>query len=904
MAGFAPTFEGGMGIEGAVQTPLSPAAGSDLSAASGLLGLFTAPTGTQKSPDKDQRNASLWTKTMGDVDLASASMEQLNQFQRQHPSAGAWAFDAADTLRNESLAARDVEISVEKKLDEAFLTSPTGAMAVQQASTMEDKAAGQAYVANARAQYVANNFRTEELTRETQQYGVNEERRNEMWTLAAFDLKSGASVINTAYVDAVEALALDPTQTIAFDEIPGLIEALPQLAGTVMTRENAPQVLQQVRSAYAESQTQRIASARGLQPGELGLMPESVSNSVFAELDATIAWSEKELDPAEIKKRLETTTFNQMVDAGVPLEAISAISLATTGNPALQASVMASLTQGAGNALDLYNSGAFEDARRAAKDLSASERTRAFAGFSELARVWGGTSSVASVYKEVNQAERAMKFGSATVAALDTVMTEAETQGTPARLGQNFYKQNLEGVAPQLNAAVTANPAFKPEIVKHLSSDFNVHLQDINQTANEQGYQVSVGDNDKLTFIPTEERARAISTKEANIAKLEASIGKPVEGLALEDRTPGITPEMQKATLEAWNNDLKELKKLPDLPLKDVQYKWTVLNGLGEVGSEVRQIASAEFNLELAADVAADTRDALTPSGSEVVADLEPSAVIAEFEGFSKTAYWDVDAWRTGFGSDTVTRADGSVEKVTEDTVVTREDAERDLARRTVEFSETASRNVGAEAWEALPANVKSALTSVAYNYGNIPSRIREAVRSGDVEAIAAAVEGLAGDNGGINRNRRMREAAIIRGGTGTPKVDVSPLKPATEEVLAPETSVRPKARGGSEGSALAPTTSARPVARPTTAQDKAEASSQGGSTPFTEASKIPKVASSPAMNRDVASFLKSLNADPEKTYSMETVDDVKAAQASGALKAGDRVLITGDGAPYLVEVE
>jgi len=57
-------------------------------------------------------------------------------------------------------------------------------------------------------------------------------------------------------------------------------------------------------------------------------------------------------------------------------------------------------------------------------------------------------------------------------------------------------------------------------------------------------------------------------------------------------------------------------------------------------------------------------------------------------------------------------------------------------------------------------------------------------------------------------------------------------------------------------------------------------------------------------MDQNVLSFLESLNSSPDTTYTMSSVDDVSAAQAAGALKAGDRVLITGDGAPYLVEVE
>lgn len=138
---------------------------------------------------------------------------------------------------------------------------------------------------------------------------------------------------------------------------------------------------------------------------------------------------------------------------------------------------------------------------------------------------------------------------------------------------------------------------------------------------------------------------------------------------------------------------------------------------------------------------------------------------IRNFESFRSTAYWDVNAWRTGFGSDTVTRADGSVERVTRDTVVTREDAERDLARRTKEFQKGVISQIGADTWKGLSSGAQAALTSVAYNYGSLPASVAAAARTGAPAAIAAAIRDRAGDNGGVNRDRRAREAAIAMGG-------------------------------------------------------------------------------------------------------------------------------------------
>lgn len=139
-------------------------------------------------------------------------------------------------------------------------------------------------------------------------------------------------------------------------------------------------------------------------------------------------------------------------------------------------------------------------------------------------------------------------------------------------------------------------------------------------------------------------------------------------------------------------------------------------------------------------------------------------SAIRKFEGFRETPYWDINAFRVGYGSDTITKPDGTVVRVTEGMTVTREDAERDLARRSEEFANTAANQVGPDVWAKLPETARAALTSVAYNYGSLPDRIIDDVRSGDTNAIAGAILSLSGDNDGINARRRATEAAMIRG--------------------------------------------------------------------------------------------------------------------------------------------
>jgi GH24 family phage-related lysozyme (muramidase) len=159
--------------------------------------------------------------------------------------------------------------------------------------------------------------------------------------------------------------------------------------------------------------------------------------------------------------------------------------------------------------------------------------------------------------------------------------------------------------------------------------------------------------------------------------------------------------------------------------------------------------------------------------------------IIREHEGYRSNAYWDVNAWRVGFGSDTWTDENGKVHKVTKDTVITKADAERDLARRVPKFEQGIIALVGAEKWAALPDEAKAAVTSVAYNYGSLsrlPS-LRKAIKTGDVQQIAAAIRRRTGDNDGVNAKRRTAEAELVA--KASPKAAPKPAEMTAKVALA-----------------------------------------------------------------------------------------------------------------------
>lgn len=147
--------------------------------------------------------------------------------------------------------------------------------------------------------------------------------------------------------------------------------------------------------------------------------------------------------------------------------------------------------------------------------------------------------------------------------------------------------------------------------------------------------------------------------------------------------------------------------------------------------------------------------------------------IIKGFEGMSNTAYQDHNAsdgsptgYRVGYGSDIVVRADGTIEKVNPTTIVSQADADRTLAYRLQnEFLPRAQEQVGVDAWNQLPQAARGALLSVVWNYGELPDSVVAAVKKGDVNQIAGAVESL-----DANPKRRALEAEIIRGAVGSYK--------------------------------------------------------------------------------------------------------------------------------------
>jgi GH24 family phage-related lysozyme (muramidase) len=155
--------------------------------------------------------------------------------------------------------------------------------------------------------------------------------------------------------------------------------------------------------------------------------------------------------------------------------------------------------------------------------------------------------------------------------------------------------------------------------------------------------------------------------------------------------------------------------------------------------------------------------------------------LLKKYEGFNRTAVWDVNAYRIGYGSDTITNNNGQYRKVVKGDQTTEQLALKDLQRRVKEFEKKLIRQVGAEFWDPLHYEVKAALISLAYNYGGlIPSLTQtiEAIKTGNNKTIAKTIlEETKNHNKKLSQSvrnalykRRQKEAAIIEAAPQTKK--------------------------------------------------------------------------------------------------------------------------------------
>jgi len=254
-------------------------------------------------------------------------------------------------------------------------------------------------------------------------------------------------------------------------------------------------------------------------------------------------------------------------------------------------------------------------------------------------------------------------------------------------------------------------------------------------------------------------------------------LGVSASAAKSEDALRAATEEGAKKFAEALGELNKavpklaeELKKIEAIKALEEQYKQAIrfARSIGE--------ATAAYKAFQAGVTSINTP---TLSGDAMQSTIQ---LLKDREGFQPVGTMDRNAYRAGYGSDTVTLSDGTIEKVTKGMRVTREDADRDLVRRIGEFQNVVKEQIGEDRFNSFNPQQQAVLTSIAYNYGDLASTGKlSTFREGSVTDIVAAIESLKTHNEGINANRRQIEANIFGGGATSASADAEQLARAAE---------------------------------------------------------------------------------------------------------------------------
>ncbi|TRD18349.1 phage tail tape measure C-terminal domain-containing protein [Palleronia caenipelagi] len=272
-----------------------------------------------------------------------------------------------------------------------------------------------------------------------------------------------------------------------------------------------------------------------------------------------------------------------------------------------------------------------------------------------------------------------------------------------------------------------------------------------------------------------DEKARAITDTEGRVDALTGQFGE----LSLE--AGRIAFDQDGAARQALYEMDRQLQAartgiddLNDADLSTLEAAMAALksliDGVSDSASEMgRTLSRAQVDAYQAYGRSRATGDRLSATDR-----LQASRdLIIRFEGKAPAGKWDENAFRAGYGSSTVTLADGSVREITEGMQISWADAGRDLDRRIRGYHDALRGLVGETTFQGFTPAQIAAIASIQHNYGAIPGQLRPALQTGDAQIIAEQIarmamhytrsERAAGKTGKpLNYDRRMAEAALF----------------------------------------------------------------------------------------------------------------------------------------------
>lgn len=154
-------------------------------------------------------------------------------------------------------------------------------------------------------------------------------------------------------------------------------------------------------------------------------------------------------------------------------------------------------------------------------------------------------------------------------------------------------------------------------------------------------------------------------------------------------------------------------------------------------------------------------KDGSPSSSSESEYKDKVVTLLSSYEGFRSKAYRDGKGYSIGYGSSIV---DGK--PVKKGDTITKQKAIQQKFSDIDKFKNRITQQIGGQTWNDLDLDTKVVLTSIAYNYGSLPSKLVNAAKNKNKSQMHNIIKNdLSQHNKGINRWRREDEAAILATG-------------------------------------------------------------------------------------------------------------------------------------------
>ena len=880
-----------MAIFSAVESEINPMDPVDTAApaASGLAGLsrlfLSSEPKQQRAPTQNELFGARVEEFRGNINNpnwnpAQATMGELRQFGKLYPEFSQEVFTVAKAGINEELAAAENALTTTQKIqnsiEESWLTSPEGVYANAKAREFASEEEGAAFIAQQRAEWVTTSAENAAIKREVETKGAYATLSADAWRTNTTSAKTEADIFARGVTDLTLAIAADPTASFNLDET-GITQLIPELRGTTVNQRNILSVANIARGALENKFRNDISAKTGIDANNLGVAPEDWAKTVFNTFDSTVKWTEAEVDPATIQKRLEGEAFTAMAQAGVPVQYLSTFAKLSGANPALSAQLMASLSGPVGKFNEELMAGRFEEANRALQEASKKELIDARYAFTELVAVMSGQSTLARTYEEVTQDQKDIEISVALGGAFKSHRELQRTEG-PTRWNRAAWRQNFEVPAESIVRRSATDTNFASEASSFMSSDIMLDLGNLRDAAAPNGVNISISENGQVVISATDQAAPLQG----------ATVGVARRPLAPGDKLRTFTEE-NKAIID------------------DINYKMTVLGRLGDVGQSTLDILRAEVPSAETTTQAGGAGGGSTSTANNIgdALGLDFSTLEAENglpQGFlERTAFLEskgnpsaknpnssagglfqqTDGNAKDYGVtdrfDPVQSTDGAVDFAVDNMRILTKALGREPTGAELYL---AHQQGGAGARALLSngnANVVDALTPI---YKGNRERAAEAVRlnGGNVNMSANEFASLWLD--------KFNNAKTIAPTAGRPS-DANAVASRAGEAV--QRAVNPSAgpasvdvnlsSGGAPTAPMEAATATLPEDTPTEAP-----------TGLQNASELSPAI---AVDKDVQAFIQEIAGDPDKTFASEA--EFNAAQERGELEPGDTVVVNGE---------